>query len=198
MIAFRRAARHCAIPQARGGTRPSSATTQVFLCLVGIIWVTGCASALPVSGLRPEYPEARQKFVEVDSPQPTLRWEAFPRPQDRAADIEGVLGRIREVTYDLQIWRADESPVQSVGGQQLTDYPSELVYFRRSLPVPWHRVEEPLEPSTKYFWAIRARFELDGLPRVTQWGVAAPNVSDPRVVWGPLVPSPFHYRFKTP
>jgi len=152
-----------------------------FLSVAGLTWVVGCTGTVLVSGLRPHYPEPAPKFVEVDSLRPMLRWEPFPRPQDREVDKDGNPARIREVTYDLRIWRAElEHPIE---------YPAELIYSRRGLPDPEHRVEEPLKPSTKYFWSIRARFELDGQPRVTQWGVMRLAI---------VLPHPGHYRFKTP
>ena len=173
----------------RAGKRGSrtSARSPALVWMAGFALVGGCSVA--VSGLRPEYPELRLiAFVEVDSVQPTLRWEAYPRPQDRGADREGVLARIRNVTYDLKIWRAEK------------ETPGEVVYTRQGLPEPWHRLERPLEPATKYFWTVRARFELDGDPRVIEWGTirdpAAP-ASRP-LQRSPLIPDPAHYRFKTP
>ena len=50
-----------------------------------------------------------------------------------------MLRRINHVTYDLKILRAED------------DYPIELIYARQGLPDPSHSIEEPLEPSTKYF-----------------------------------------------
>lgn len=163
------------------------------LSVAGLTWVVGCAGTVPVSGLRPHYPEPSLKFVEVDSLQPILSWEAFPRPIDLAVDKEGMRRRVSNVTYDLRIWRADEESPR--------EYPAEIVYERRGLREPWHTIEQPLQPSSMYFWSIRARFELDGQPRVTQWGVTrASDFSDfgalrPR--WA-TVPHPDHYRFETP
>ena len=158
------------------------------LCLAGLGLVVGCAGrvSVPVSGLRPHYPEPSLKFVEVDSLQPTLSWEAFPRPIDLGEN--GVKGRISNVTYDLRIWRADEESPRG--------YPAEIVYARRGLREPWHTIEQPLMTSTLYFWSIRARFELDGQPRVTQWGVT--KLSYPGVPPIRHVPHPDHYRFETP
>ncbi len=147
-------------------------------------------------------------YVKVDSLQPTLLWEPFPRPQDHEADKEGVLKRIRNVAYDLKILRA------------LDNYPIELIYARQGLPEPSHSIEEPLEPSTKYFWTIRARFELDGHSRVIAWGGWLTHRGGAETDWDrltphasrwertyyesldswrqALVPNPFYYRFKTP
>ena len=147
-------------------------------------------------------------YVKVDSLQPTLLWEPVPRPEDHEADKEGVLKRIRNVAYDLKILRA------------LDNYPIELIYARQGLPEPSHSIEEPLEPSTKYFWTIRARFELDGHSRVIAWGGWLTHRGGAETDWDrltphgsgrkkssykslnswrqALVPNPFYYRFKTP
>ncbi|MFQ5931230.1 MAG: hypothetical protein ACE5MM_02360 [Nitrospiraceae bacterium] len=160
----------------------------ILLRLVGLTLVVGCAGRVPVSGLRPHYPEPSRGFVEVDSLRPTLSWEAFPRPIDLAGDKEGMRGRISNVTYDLRIWRADEESPR--------EYPAEIAYARRGLREPWHTIEQPLMPSTMYFWSIRARFEFDRQPRVTQWGVT--KWSYPGVPPFRHVPHPDHYRFETP
>ncbi len=180
-----------------------------------LLVVAGCGGGdtVKVAGLRPEYPEVRYRFsdwnvapVEIDSLHPTLRWESFPRPQDRQADKEGIMGRIRNVTYDLKIWRDDN------------DYPVELIYTRQGLPEPSHKLESSLAACTQYFWTVRARFELKGHTRVLEWGVTPPTpqgmqqarippeaarrarLTEPidfarRL---PQVPNPFSYRFKTP
>lgn len=182
------------------GRRHNSSRPAVGLAIVwllGLVWVAGCATAAPapVSGLRPEYPDARKNalsleilFEEVDSLQPTLRWEVFPRPKDLEAAKDDLPSRIRQVTYDLKIWQVDD--------HSSIEYPGELVYTRQGLPQRSHKVEEPLNPSTKYFWTIRARFELDGHLRVTQWGVTGSTYRNTNRTW--FVPSSSYYRFKTP
>ena len=118
-------------------------------------------------GLQPKYPELSYnfegdlKYVEVDSLQPELQWETFPRPEDRQSDDTGVLSRITDATYDLKIWKADEN-----------GFPVELVYTRKELPCPSHRIETPLPPSTKYLWSIRLRFKMDGHSRVSHWALS--------------------------
>ena len=93
----------------------------------------------------------------LDSPQPTLRWEPFPRPGDIAVDTCHVLAQITRVSYDLRIWR------------NIDGYPVELVYTRDALPSTVHRIERSLQTGQAYFWSIRARFALADQTRVTEW-----------------------------
>ncbi len=94
-----------------------------------------------VQGLRAVSPEATHGNVgpEVESLQPTLRWEPSRRPG---------------VTYDLVVARVDKKTSfwkgteRSVGG---------TVYRREGLPGTEHRLETPLEPDREYLWAVRER-----------------------------------------
>ena len=156
--------------------------SAVLLVLVGCYTVT-------VSGLEPIYPEVVNSrsgaaSFEVDSLRPTFRWESFPRSQDLRNDENGLLGRIHNLSYDLKIWRAQDGlPVQAI-------------YSRGGIPAPMHKIEERLEPSTEYVWSVRARFEVDGGARVTEWAGIWRDRGDQR---SPVVPRhPTYYRFKTP
>ena len=175
------------------------------LWLVLVLFLTGCS--VPVAGLRPQYPSAGYQSTdvtwgnEVDALQPTLLWEAFPRRKDRELDQEGRLTRVRNVTYDLRIWRAAR------------DYAAQAVYRRDGLLTPSHRVERNLARCATYFWTVRARFEFDGDIRVTEWGVTALTSKEAEIIGLPQLadlefvrrfpvvpnpPSPFAYRLNTP
>ncbi len=156
-------------------------------CLLIVVLLSGCVRELAV-GLEPQTPEGRH-YNFVDSLQPTLRWEAFPRPQDRKAFREGLLRRISDVTYGVKIWKA---PGGDPGWRTLRGVVIHLddAYTRQGLPHPWHELEIPLEPCTKYFWTIRAKFRLDGDLRVIQWaGLTDDRRGHPQFQY---------YRFKTP
>jgi len=150
----------------------------LFLLLLGV-FSAGCGIA--VVGLRPAYPPLQKKafaiypnFVEVDSLQPTFYWQQFPRPKDDLA------GKVQDVTYEFRIWRM--TPGES----------GKLRYARNGLESPYHKVEEPLEPSSKFFWSVRARFLIDGQVRVTEWGLAGIPLRDE------AVPNQSCFRFQTP
>ncbi len=151
------------------------------LCFV----LAGCTTESSVYGLKPEYPSVRHSFfspdiayLTVNSLQPVLKWEQFPRAQDST-----LMGRISNVTYELHIWKIGEE-----------NHDPELVYEEKGIAGPSHKIGHSLEASTKYLWSVRAKFELDGKPRVTEWGrpqlgkVRRPNV----------FPDLYFYRFQTP
>jgi len=162
--------------------------------LAQLVLLGACAPGA-VIGLRPEYPPIGQlfgktgyDFVAVDSLQPTFRWEAFPRKQDLAAAKEGVLGGLTAVTYDLQIWRAGYT----------VQYPAERVYAKQGLAETSYRIELPLAPATRYSWTVRARFLVNGEPRVTEWSMYEWEDARLRHPFEELFPSPRYFRFITP
>ncbi len=128
----------------------------------------------------------------VDSIQPTLRWEAFPRPEDFKIERDKPIVSIQNITYELRIWLGKEDFSTGVVGGR---FPDRLVYTRSGLTEPTHKVEILLEPDTLYLWTIRAHFDLDGNPRVTEWGVPIFRDWRRRSV---TFPYRSHYAFMTP
>lgn len=104
----------------------------------------------PSSGEQVWVPLAFPPLSSVESLQPTLRWETFPRPWDLP---DRVPGRFSDIRYDLRIYTEAR----------------QLIYERSGLPSAQHTVEVPLRPCSTYAWSFRARFMLDGKPRVTEW-----------------------------
>jgi hypothetical protein len=137
--------------------------------------------------------------MRVDSLQPRLQWEAFPRPEDLKADREGGLRSARSVTYELRIWRAAGWYGSTCEGWARC-VPTELAYARGGLAEPVHTVEAPLAPDTLYLWTVRARFDLNDRPRVTQWAVLIRSDLDPQLPTprDTTIPSLGYYRFRTP
>jgi len=165
-----------------------------WLLLFAALFLVACAKPLEVAGLKPLSQTAVDQAPILESSQPALRWEPFPRPADLEVDPKGWVSRVSNVTYDLRIWRAERD---HFGYQEV--YPADLVYTRSALLLPQHTVESPLASETQYLWSVRARFELDGRTRVTPWGIlllrAPSTLADPRSM---LVPPRGYYRFVTP
>jgi len=97
------------------------------------------------------------RFPAVDSLQPLLRWDTFPRKAD-SQDVDGV-------TYDLRVWEVEDCARRAV------------VYQRSGLALPEHRLEAPLAPGSRYFWSFRARFVVGGRTKTTPWSFFAPGTS---------------------
>jgi hypothetical protein len=96
----------------------------------------------PVSLSSPIPNEFRITAQRSDSLQPTLKWESFPGTQ---------------VTYELKIWRSGR-----LG-------PEAVVYSRANIEQNSHKLEVTLEPSTLYYWSVRAHFSENGRDRITDW-----------------------------
>lgn len=120
------------------------------------------------------------EWTAVESLSPTLKWQAFPRAGDKDA-APADMARASHVTYELLIARERHMA------------PAELVYRREGLEAAEHTLEQALEPGRRYFWTIRARFELDGRYRVSEWGSTGLFAGTSLVP-----PSRLAYRFRTP
>lgn len=144
-----------------------------------------------VYGLEPVFPALRGvltddpligahfEWVTIDTLQPTFQWQRFPRKTDIETAPEE-MGRVRNTRYDIVIARERNLA------------PAEIVYRRDGLLGTSHEVALSLHPDTRYFWTVRARFELDGRERVTEWGSTHYTARERFTA-----PSRFSYRFKT-
>lgn len=160
-----------------------------------VLHVAGCSYHPAVCGLRPLSPDLTAGaasdslvFTEIDSLQPTLRWESFPRPTDLRADRQGVLVKTQDVSYELRIWRMeDNSDIRRV-------------YERRELTTPKHRVDVRLDQNARYFWSVRAKFRAGEETRVIPWGFSkVPSVPGLAFCITPgNIPHANYYRFQTP
>jgi len=160
----------------------------------------------PVSGFRPVYPtqcfssyENILLYPMVDSLNPKLEWEPFPGAHEAVSSEmrhKDFLPKSEipadKVTYDLQVWKGEST-------RNLI-----TVYERKGLQGTRHTLETPLKPNEKYLWSVRARFEIDGKTRVSEWSLAMlpirNNLYTPRKIAQLIgkVPIENYYRFKTP
>jgi hypothetical protein len=100
-----------------------------------------------VTGVEPIFPSPTLHYEVIDSLQPTMRWHKLNRDN---------------VTYDLCIWSA-------IGSENTQENLGEVVYHRENIENTQHTLETPLEPSTHYFFSVRARFSENGLDKVSDW-----------------------------
>jgi hypothetical protein len=118
-------------------------------------------------------------WVQVETLRPTFEWQGFPRESDlREAPAE--MARVRDIRYELVV------------ASECRFTPCEIIYRREGLEGTRHTIERPLRAGQRYFWTVRARFELDGRDWVTEWGSITPPGRDRLTV-----PSIHSYRFQT-
>jgi hypothetical protein len=114
----------------------------------------------------------------ADDLAPLLSWKSFPRESDVSV-VPEEMKRVKNVRYELL--------VGSGGNGETPD----VFYHAEGLAETSHRVPLRLEPNTRYFWSVRARFVLDGRMRVTDWATYCPFGRQ-------LVVGSGIYRFYTP
>jgi len=98
------------------------------------------------------------RFPVIANRTPTLEWEPFPRVIDQQIRYASLLNTVSNIRYDLRIWKV------------VSYSPPKQVYERRGLTVPTHTLDQPLESKSRYFWSVRARFDVNGKTRATRWG----------------------------
>jgi hypothetical protein len=149
--------------------------------------------AVPAYALRPIEPPLGYMATAsaLSSVRPELRWEPWPRGLDVVPGSDP--GQAQDVRYDLRIFRAGR-----------------IVYERRGLTEPAHRLERQLRVCAAYRWTVRAQFRLDDAQRVTEWSGAYDALGGvepwrfrrdgalPALAVGVSGPEPFYFLVETP
>ncbi len=158
--------------------------------------LSSCTYPIQVSGFRPIQPAYSMRLTHdfpkgavqtyhvpvVESLKPTLKWEPFPGIEESGTawpdssmgfrkptpfvDVDAAA--VSNIRYDLIIWKATET--------------LPIAYEREGLPEPSHTVETALKPNTHYAWSVRARFDLSGQTRVSEWSLIVQTADFPLVV----------------
>ena len=162
---------------------PPQLIAALSICLCAVV-IAGCGKPAVV-GLYPKAPPVSRTglsllldFVEVDTLTPTFSWQPLAIRADRKTAMEPA--RIENITYEIRIWRV----IRRDGDK--------LVYLAEKLTTTEHRLEQPLDPDTRYYWSVRAHFEIDGRKRTTEWTLAG------YLLRNEAVPNDSCLRFKTP
>jgi hypothetical protein len=152
--------------------------------------LSGCVGSFPlmVSGFEPVQPAPTyaERFPVVESVKPTLVWSPFPGkeyPVQFSKPTTFIDERIgaTNIRYDLIIWKP-VNPEYVNYGTVVPAYPDpgrawrsvdilSAVYERSELSGTSHSVEVALERGTEYAWSVRARFDVDGQTRVSEWSI---------------------------
>ena len=152
--------------------------------------------------LRPLYPEYKFCFycdtfinsIELDSLQPTFRWESVTQALERNEYLKGLLQDIDDIRYDIEIF-----PGNYNFDKGHVTYLFEEVYKRHNLKEPFHKLDTPLQECSEYYWTYRARFRQGDYFSASEWGYQFGRIA-PTLNEGLRLISNYKtlYHFKTP
>lgn len=147
-----------------------------------------------------QYGPPRPAPVEVESDSPVLYWEKLP-PAIPAALFSSPNPRARNLVYDVRVFSvaAGLAAWATVGADS-------VVRQYEDLSEPTVRIQPSLHSCSRYYWTVRARFDLDGRPRHTEWSGMFNMMDSPdpqRIRRGGSVPgniqhTAFYFPFRTP
>ena len=103
--------------------------------------------------------------TEIDAEKQTSRftWESFPSERMlQGASFSA--DKIENVVYEFRL-------IQGQMGSQVSDRRPgpEVMYRSVGLTTPEHTLPFTLPSCERLYWSVRARFDLHGVPRVTEW-----------------------------
>ena len=109
------------------------------------------------------------RFVQLDSPTPLFRWETFPSSIAIPSEGGAVLP-LTNLRYELKLLEVSESALSGFDSAGVLEgFPDVTPIVVENLTVPEHRFTRALKACTEYLWTVRARFELFGRTRFTEW-----------------------------
>lgn len=148
---------------------------------------TKCPSyiGLALASPPPEFnPLGGLTFTSVDSLNPVLSWDAFPRQIDLENNPE-IGSTVKDVIYDLEVSQVEKKTNRT-----------KLAYSRQGLKETSHKIEEALSPGQEYIWAVRPRFNLLGSERSLSWSKVTYDTDACGIFASPAYD--YTYRFETP
>jgi hypothetical protein len=104
-----------------------------------------------------------QRWHRLSSRTPTFAWESFPRKIDLTGGA--TVQDFRHVSYQFRI----TPPIDVANGSSWVHAEDESSSTIADLTEPSITIHEFLKPCERYIWTARAVFELNGVPRQTEW-----------------------------
>ena len=150
--------------------------------------------------LLPEYPLPGEW---VSTLEPTLRWQAFPRPGDLSAlSAPGTpQSKLMNVDYELRLHEARIEDYSYLSRSGVLYTPGPPAYLARGLSEPFHKPGITLKPCTAYLWSVRAKYEFEGRKKATPWAGSYDSYrypTPPAVTAAALAATPFEVALLAP
>ncbi|MEJ2392855.1 MAG: hypothetical protein P8019_15830 [Gammaproteobacteria bacterium] len=123
-------------------------------------------------------------IVEVGT-KPRFEWSTF-----RGQHISGVHYdfRLYKGAIHINTSQTDHSDTRRPKSKYII--PKELVYKRNNISEPYLHIDSILDSCSWYYWTVRAVFNLNGYPRVTEWS----GISEKGQKQGSMYSSYFPFR----
>lgn len=136
--------------------------------------------------------------TRIETAQPEFSWTPLEDLLSAPGQPE-LTSLLSHLTYEFRLYTAAEIGLGLIPGQLLLE--------RTDLTQPKLQLPSPLESCHTYFWTVRARFRLDGFPRITEWmsmhnasgGIVGPwRFRRGERVWNAFDPALTYAAFVTP
>lgn len=117
----------------------------MFIITIGLLGLTACTTFHGVTAVSPK--TGHPFFpTKVGNLQPILQWESSSQGDE---------------TYDVIIFEVlvRDAKRDIISGEPRLAYGTtgKMVYYRERIKETYHKLEDPLEPSTHYYWSVRVR-----------------------------------------
>ena len=124
--------------------------TNIIFVVCIAIFLSSCVAWH--SGVTPVYPPGKKTIPapKVNSLTPTLKWESL--------NIKDSTGKVTGIRYEIIIY--------TISGFHAEH---KIAYQKDDIAETSHTVSTPLQPSTRYFWRIRAKYKQNGDKATGEW-----------------------------
>lgn len=98
--------------------------------------------------------------TNIETTQPEFRWVSLEEMLAALGKSE-LITQVSDLAYEFRLYSAADAGIGLVPGQLLLEH--------TNIVQPLLHLPAPLESCQSYFWTVRARFQLGGFPRRTEW-----------------------------
>ncbi len=117
----------------------------MFIITIGLLGLTACTTFHGVTAISPKTGHPYHA-TKAENLQPTLQWKSSSQGDE---------------TYDVIIFEVlvRDAKRRTIYGDPLLEYGTtgKMVYYRERIKETYHKVEDPLEQDTHYYWSVRVR-----------------------------------------
>jgi hypothetical protein len=155
-------------------------TAQLSEKIVDEVFLISPDQKIPVP--KPLHPRDEDvEWPQIDTLRPKFTWTISSKENESEGDASDNFEEMKYLKYDLKIARVN-GELQNL----------EPVLVKTDIERPYYRLEDALEPGTKYCWCVRAKIDEGSHAEVSPWSAAS---SGGRLL--STQPNNYSHKFKT-